>query len=210
MRDGDSEDARTHVCVCVCVHSDITLSILGQGASQDERDVLEAIPYTVNDIYLHTGTFTQVPVNPTGHRHISTCTPWLALVFRTVADPETERGLRVYARASPMAPAHTFVREREGVRVHICLRARVYVCVCYTDPALMPKDRKVWASWNFLGTSGAEQDTAAVCVSYWANRLQHLPQGAPDIFVTLNPPKPPGKGERRHAHMFWQGVVPQR
>lgn len=32
---------------------------------------------------------------------------------------------------------------------------------------------------------------AAVCVSYWANRLQPLPAGAPNLFVTLNPIHPP-------------------
>ncbi len=55
----------------------------------------------------------------------------------------------------------------------------------------MPVNRKVWASWNFLGSSGPEGDTAAVCVSYWVNRLQRLPAGAPDLFVTLNPPRAP-------------------
>lgn len=28
-------------------------------------------------------------------------------------------------------------------------------------------------------------------VSYWLNRLQHLPPEAPEMFVTLNPPNPP-------------------
>lgn len=36
---------------------------------------------------------------------------------------------------------------------------------------------------------------AAVCVTYWANRLQPLPAGAPNLFVTLNPIHPPA-GER--------------
>lgn len=54
----------------------------------------------------------------------------------------------------------------------------------------MPVNRKVWSSWNFLGHSD-DSDKAAVCVSYWVNRLQHLPPGAPDMFVTLNPPAPP-------------------
>lgn len=34
---------------------------------------------------------------------------------------------------------------------------------------------------------------AAVCVSYWANRLQPLPPGAPNLFVTLNPIEPPAE-----------------
>ena len=50
----------------------------------------------------------------------------------------------------------------------------------------MPRDRAAWASWNFIGRSDLGDD-AAVCVSYWLNRLQDLPTDAPDIFVTLNP-----------------------
>ena len=50
----------------------------------------------------------------------------------------------------------------------------------------MPRDRVAWASWNFIGRSDLGDD-AAVCVSYWLNRLQDLPTNAPDIFVTLNP-----------------------
>lgn len=57
----------------------------------------------------------------------------------------------------------------------------------------MPATRKVWSSWNFLGSSSPEQQAQAVCVSYWANRLQELPPGAPDMFVTLNPPRPPAE-----------------
>ncbi|PNH10244.1 Cyclopropane-fatty-acyl-phospholipid synthase [Tetrabaena socialis] len=63
----------------------------------------------------------------------------------------------------------------------------------HTDPTLMPRNRKVWASWNFLGSSAPGADTAAVCVSYWVNRLQELPPGAPNMFVTLNPPHPPAE-----------------
>ncbi len=55
----------------------------------------------------------------------------------------------------------------------------------------MPVNRKAWASWNFLGSSAPGSETSAVCVSYWANLLQHLPPGSPDLFVTLNPPAPP-------------------
>lgn len=58
----------------------------------------------------------------------------------------------------------------------------------------MPRDRKAWASWNFIGQSGAGSETADVCVSYWANHLQSLPADAPDLFVTLNPPQPPKEG----------------
>lgn len=71
--------------------------------------------------------------------------------------------------------------------------------VLHRDPRLMPKRRAVWASWNYLGRSG--QDTDAVCVTYWMNRLQNLPR-TPEFFVTLNPPlKPIGvMREENYAH----------
>ncbi|MDZ7627073.1 MAG: FAD-dependent oxidoreductase [Parvularculaceae bacterium] len=56
--------------------------------------------------------------------------------------------------------------------------------IVHTDAALMPKRRRAWASWNYMG--GA----AAPSVSYWMNRLQNLNCGK-DIFVTLNPAAPP-------------------
>ena len=58
--------------------------------------------------------------------------------------------------------------------------------VVHSDETLMPKRRDTWASWNFLGRTDSDEE-GAVCVSYWANRLQSLPERAPDTFVTLNP-----------------------
>ncbi|PSC74866.1 cyclopropane-fatty-acyl-phospholipid synthase [Micractinium conductrix] len=63
----------------------------------------------------------------------------------------------------------------------------------HTDESLMPVEKKTWASWNFLGRSRDCSGEAAVCVSYWANRLQPLPPGAPNLFVTLNPIHPPAE-----------------
>ncbi len=57
---------------------------------------------------------------------------------------------------------------------------------------------------SFLATcsSASGSEDAAVCVSYWLNLLQNLPPGTPDMFVTLNPPRPPATGSvlRRLAH----------
>lgn len=50
----------------------------------------------------------------------------------------------------------------------------------------MPRNQTTWSAWNFLGRSN-ERDTSSVCVTYWLNRLQHLPAHAPQMFVTLNP-----------------------
>ena len=41
--------------VLFATHSDTTLRMLGQDADEEEKQVLEAVPYNDNLIYLHTG-----------------------------------------------------------------------------------------------------------------------------------------------------------
>ena len=59
----------------------------------------------------------------------------------------------------------------------------------HSDPSLMPRQRRVWSSWNYLARTrrGA---TERVSVSYWTNRLQGLP-GERQFFVSLNPLREP-------------------
>lgn len=53
-----------------------------------------------------------------------------------------------------------------------------------------------------LCSSAGGSEHAAVCVSYWLNLLQNLPPSAPDMFVTLNPPRPPAPGSvLRQLHL---------
>ena len=64
----------------------------------------------------------------------------------------------------------------------------------HSDASLMPRRKAAWAAWNYL----AERDGAgALAVSYWMNLLQPLGP-APELFVTLNPPRPP-RAELVHA-----------
>jgi predicted NAD/FAD-binding protein len=62
--------------------------------------------------------------------------------------------------------------------------------VLHSDPALMPKRRAVWSSWNHIGSG--DGDDAQVCpmVTYWMNMLQNIPRETP-LFVTLNPRRVP-------------------
>jgi uncharacterized protein len=55
----------------------------------------------------------------------------------------------------------------------------------HRDPALMPKRRSAWASWNVLKQEGDD-----ICLTYWMNRLQGLDPSRP-LFITLNPANPP-------------------
>jgi predicted NAD/FAD-binding protein len=55
--------------------------------------------------------------------------------------------------------------------------------ILHTDTRLMPVERRVWSSWNYLSDGGEEP---SVSVTYWLNRLQPLPVATP-VFVSLNP-----------------------
>src|SRR5450830_845044 len=74
-------------------------------------------------------------------------------------------------------------------RVLSAVRYQTNTAYLHTDLALMPRQRKVWSSWNYLGGAGTS-GARSVCVSYWLNQLQALPC-ATDVMVTLNPPTPP-------------------
>ena len=62
--------------------------------------------------------------------------------------------------------------------------------VLHSDPALMPRRRRVWSSWNFLSDGMAEDSTRPAQVSYWMNRLQGIAMDRP-LFVSLNPTREP-------------------
>ena len=68
--------------------------------------------------------------------------------------------------------------------------------VMHSDAALMPRRRKVWSSWNYLGGKGD-----ALRVTYWMNVLQNLPTDR-QIFVTLNPDRAPAEGCVIHRVRF--------
>lgn len=58
--------------------------------------------------------------------------------------------------------------------------------ILHRDPALMPRRRPAWGSWNHITD---DQRSARPFVTYWMNNLQQLPDPDP-IFVTLNGPEP--------------------
>lgn len=63
--------------------------------------------------------------------------------------------------------------------------------ILHSDPALMPRRRRVWASWNYLAErNGRPGGAGAVCVTYWMNSLQAIDRRHP-LFVTLNPMREP-------------------
>ena len=60
--------------------------------------------------------------------------------------------------------------------------------VLHSDPALLPRNRRLWSAWNYFagqGAPGAGVNAQPVGVSYLINKLQPLPFSAP-VVVTLN------------------------
>jgi predicted NAD/FAD-binding protein len=70
--------------------------------------------------------------------------------------------------------------------------------VLHSDPALMPRRRAVWCSWNYLAD---RRQPDALCVSYWMNQLQGIAPQSP-LFLTLNPPTPPRPEHLLHTQTY--------
>lgn len=83
--------------------------------------------------------------------------------------------------------------------------------VLHRDASLMPRRRRLWSSWNYLG-SGAGLESR-LSVTYWMNNLQPLGPDAGDIFVTLNPVRRPAPGaviaEFDYAHPMFDAAAMQ-
>jgi uncharacterized protein len=60
----------------------------------------------------------------------------------------------------------------------------------HRDARLMPKRKKVWASWNFLRWQRDGKAENDIAVTYWMNELQGIDKDKP-LFVSLNPPFEP-------------------
>lgn len=76
--------------------------------------------------------------------------------------------------------------------------------VLHGDPALMPRRRRAWACWNYLAE---RDDPAALSVTYWMNRLQHVT--GRDLFVTLNPARAPAAGTVYRRDIYHHPVLDQ-
>lgn len=61
--------------------------------------------------------------------------------------------------------------------------------ILHRDEKLMPRERRVWSSWNYLSET-QNHANSAVSVTYWMNSLQRLPTSN-SYFVSLNPLREP-------------------
>jgi len=79
------------------------------------------------------------------------------------------------------------------------------LAVLHSDATLMPQRRAVWSSWNYLSRPG-DDGRAAVCVTYWMNRLQSFLPPERDLFVTLNPMVAPAEGTILRSFLYHHPV----
>lgn len=95
-------------------------------------------------------------------------------------------------------------RQRE---VLSAIRYQPNRAVLHTDPALLPRDEKLWSAWNYFAGKGDPGDQP-VGVSYLINKLQPLPFKTP-VVVTLNPAREPDPAkvlaEFDYAHPIFDG-----
>ena len=75
------------------------------------------------------------------------------------------------------------------------------VAFLHKDQSLMPKNRSLWSSWNYL----TDKSNKKSCVTYWMNKLQNLNTNE-HIFVTLNPIKIP-KNEKIFKVLNYQHPI---
>ncbi len=68
--------------------------------------------------------------------------------------------------------------------------------VLHSDESLMPKNRRAWASWNYLGSQSGQGPS----VTYWMNRLQHI--DSRPLFVTLNPGQEPESSKIHGCYLY--------
>lgn len=85
-----------------------------------------------------------------------------------------DQALRMLDDASP-----------EEQRLLGAFRYTANTAVLHSDRSLMPKRKRTWSSWNYIGEKGAANNKS-LCVTYWMNELQNIDRKHP-LFVTLNP-----------------------
>ncbi len=121
--------------------------------------------------------------------------------IRDEAGAETRHDHVVIAAHADEALAMLADPSREETAFLGAMRYGENETVMHSDPGLMPQRRKSWASWNYLGTRGS----GALCVTYWMNRLQGLPEEFP-VFVTLNPHRPPAPEHVFHRETYMHPI----
>jgi predicted NAD/FAD-binding protein len=81
------------------------------------------------------------------------------------------------------------------------------VAILHSDLSFMPKRRVAWSAWNYITESpfppsSWTTNVSKVCLTYWMNLLQDIPEEKfGDVLVTLNPLSPP---DPRRVQGIWE------
>jgi len=97
----------------------------------------------------------------------------------------------IFACHAPTALALLDVTDAER-NVLAGFRYQANRAVLHIDTKLLPRRKKVWSAWNYLSSTGEDDENVRrpVAVSYLLNQLQPLPFKTP-VIVTLNPTHEP-------------------
>ncbi|MEM9014341.1 MAG: FAD-dependent oxidoreductase [Pseudomonadota bacterium] len=111
----------------------------------------------------------------------------------------------VFACHGPQARRLLVDADREEFAILSAFETEPNTAVLHTDPALMPRRRQAWASWNYLRN---DNDNQNLSVTYWMNALQKIDTDT-NYFVTLNPAVEPAADrvvkELRYDHPVFDG-----
>jgi len=88
-------------------------------------------------------------------------------------------------------------RERDLLSV---FRYERNFAILHTDLALMPRRRRAWSSWNYLGRRD-DASNEKLCVTYWMNKLQGIVSER-ELLVTLNPAVAPRADTVLHSETY--------
>ncbi len=73
----------------------------------------------------------------------------------------------------------------------------------HKDVSLMPRRRPCWSSWVYHAP--AKTENKPIGITYWMNKLQHIPEHLP-VFVTLNPPRDIPPQDIFDKHIFYHPI----
>lgn len=171
VRDGGGVTVCSEVCdpkrfdqVVFATHAPVTLELLGEGATEDERRILGAFLYSKNSTYVHHDA-ALMPSNRT---------VWSSWNFiGRLRKRQRYTGLGLNSEGEREEPETEKEDEEQSQQGSV-------------GPG------KINGELGGSGESVLEEDEP-VCVTYWLNKLQNYhkhPFSVPDLFVTLNPVAP--------------------
>ena len=129
------------------------------------------------------------------------------VMVRDVTGTETQYDQVIFACHADEALA--MHRDANSVEREVlsAFRFNTNTAYLHRDTALMPKDKRCWASWVYL--SDTPNDTSpSLAVTYWMNMLQSIDDAHP-LFVTLNPATPPEEALTFNRHVFTHPIFDQ-